>query len=243
MSQAVNKPSSGKKQILFVFPLVYQPQKDNFSGKFKVLSRWYNGHIFALSGGRQRNAAVSDFLFHSEKSGGGAASQFLRGLWIQVIVPLRLFWGKSQVSAVIAYDPFRSGLAALLLKYLLRCKLIVEENGEYYGDFERSEPGRTFATKWVMGLLFRLSLRSADAIKVLNASQEAFYRRFVPHKRIYRFPSFVATEYFQSLPSYQGDYLLSVGYPFYRKGVDVLIEAFKLIAEEHKRVKLRIMGY
>ena len=243
MSQEKAVPSLNKPQILLMFPLVYRPQKENVAKRFALLSRWYSGHIFALSGGRQRNVAVSDFLFHSEKSGGGSVSRFFCGLWIQVIVPLKLLWGRSHVSVVIAYDPFRCGLAALVLKYLLRCKMIVEVNGEFQGDYERNEPGQTYTSKLLKNLLLNLTLRCADGIRVLNADQEAHYRRLLPRKSLYRFPDFVATEYFASLACHQGDYLLSIGHPFHRKGVDVLIEAFKRIAESHPKVSLRIMGH
>lgn len=232
--------SAPKTQILFLFPLMYRPQNYNVAKRFSLLSRWHGGHIFALSGGRQRNIPVADFLFHSEKFEKGAANRFFQGLWIQVIVPLQLLWGKSKVSAVVAYDPYRSGLAALILKYVLRCKMIVELNGDYH----RVEPGgRSVISRVLMRFLFNLALHGADAIKVLNVDQETFCRRYVPRKTTYRFPSFVATEYFQSLESFQGDYLLSVGYPFDLKGMDVLIAAFKIIAEKHQRTSLRIMGY
>jgi glycosyltransferase involved in cell wall biosynthesis len=92
-------------------------------------------------------------------------------------------------------------------------------------------------------LLLKLTLRCADGIRVLNADQETYYRRHFPTRSFYRFPDFVATEYFESLESYQGDYLLSVGHPYHRKGVDTLIEAFKRIAEKHPDISLRIMGY
>jgi glycosyltransferase involved in cell wall biosynthesis len=236
-------PALLKPQILLIFPLIYRPQKDNVAKRFELLSQWYRGHIFALSGGRQRNIVVSDFLFHSESSEGGAAKKILRGLWIQVILPLRLLWGKSRVSAVIAYDPFRSGLNALILKYLLRCKLIIEVNGEFQGDYEKNEPGQNIFSVLLRNLLLKLTLRCSDGIRVLNVDQEKYYRRLFPTKHFYRFPDFVATEYFESLVCSQGNYLLSVGQPFHRKGVDILIEAFKRVADSHPNASLRIMGY
>ncbi len=239
MSQEIGTTPLQKTQILYIFPLVYRPLKINVAKRFALLSQWYNGHIFALSGGKQRNLPVSDFLFHSERSGNNAVTRLFLGVWVQFVVPLQLLWGKSQVGAVIAYDPYRSGLAALVLKYMLRTKLIVELNGDYH----RTEPARTYASKVFMRRLFNLVLRGADAIRVLNTDQEAFYRRLLPHTSIYRFPDFVATGYFQSLASHQGDYLLSIGHPFDLKGVDVLIEAFRRVAEKHQQVQLRIMGY
>jgi glycosyltransferase involved in cell wall biosynthesis len=228
-----------KAQILFLFPLVYRPLKINVAKRFGLLSHWYKGHIFSLSGERQRNVPVADFFFHSEKFGSGSAKRALLGMWVQIIVPLRFLWGRSRVSAVLAYDPYRSGLAALILKYLLRTKMIVELNGDYH----RVRPRRTDVSKVLMRGLFNLVLGRADAVKVVNADQESFCRTLLPRKPIYRFPDFAATEYFESLESYQGDYLLSVGQPFDLKGMDVLIAAFKRIAEKHPRMSLRIMGY
>lgn len=239
MDQEKQEGSGHKKQILFLFPLIYRPQKDNVARQFSLLSRWYQGHIFALSGGKQRDVPVADFLFHSEKSGEGAISRFLLGLWFQVVTPFKLLRGKSPVGAAIAYDPFRSGLAGLFLKYLLRCKLIVEINGDHH----QAEPGRKRISWMLTRFLLNTVLHGADAMKVLNADQEMYCRRHFPHKPVYRFPAFVATKYFLSLETYQGNYLLSVGYPFDLKGMDVLIEAFRRIAEKHQAARLRIMGY
>jgi glycosyltransferase involved in cell wall biosynthesis len=243
MSHENASSSLQKPKIVLIFPLIYRPQKDNVAKRFALLSQWYSGHIFTLSGSKQRNVAVSDFLFHSEKHEGSAVLRLFRGLWIQVIVPLQLLWGKSRVSAVIAYDPYRSGLAALLLKYLLRCKMIIEVNGEFQGDYERNEPGQTRVSIRLRGLLLKLTLGHADGIRVLNADQEMYYRRLLPAKPFFRFPDFVPTEYFESLKCHQGEYFLSIGQPFHRKGVDVLIEAFKRVAEKYPRASLRIMGY
>jgi glycosyltransferase involved in cell wall biosynthesis len=240
MSLEPHNSSIFKKQVVFLFPLKYRPQKFDTAGQFALLSRWYGGHIFALSGRRQRNIPVADFFFHSEKVVSGAVNRFFRGLWIQVIVPLRLSWGRSRVCVVIAYDPYRSGVAALMLKCVLRCKMIVEMNGDYH----RAElSGRNDISHVVKRFIFGLTLHVADAVKVLNVDQETFCRRHLPRTAIYRFPAFVATEYFESLESYQGNYLLSVGYPFDLKGMDVLIAAFRQISEKHPQIGLRIMGY
>lgn len=226
-----------KTQLLFLFPLMYRPQKANVASQFSLLSRWHGGHIFALSGGKQRHVPVGDFFFHSEKYEKGAVNRFFKGLWIQIVVPLRLLWGRTRISAVVSYDPYRSGLAALILKFVLRCKMIIELNGDYH----RVEPGGRGQA--IMRRLFNLTLGCADAIKVLNVDQESFCRKAFPRQAIYRIPPFVATEYFQSLEISQGDYLLSIGQPFDLKGMDVLIAAFKTIAEKHPRISLRIMGY
>ena len=88
-----------------------------------------------------------------------------------------------------------------------------------------------------------MTLLGCDGIKVLNKDQQEFYKQRFPQKPIFKFPDFVASRYFESLESHQGDYLLSVGFPFELKGMDLLILAFRSIAARHPQIHLRIMGY
>lgn len=231
--------SAERSQLVFIYPLIYRPQKVNVAVEFKRLSEWYRGHIFALSGAKQRSVDVFEFEFHSERYPTSAPLRFLMGLWIQMVVPLRLLWNSSPVVAVVAYDPYRSGVAALALKVLLGSKMIVQLNGDYH----RTEPSQRPGLRRLMGAVLKFVMRRTDAIKVLNADQEQYCRITFPDVPVFRFPAFVATDYFMSLESYQGDYLLSVGHPYDLKGMDVLIKAFKQISHRHPGISLRIMGY
>jgi glycosyltransferase involved in cell wall biosynthesis len=228
-----------RPEILFLFPLVYRPEKDNFGKKFAQLAKWYRCYIFTLSGSKCRNVPHSGFLFNSEIFPTRRISRIVSGLWIQVGVPIGMFLGKRSVSVVIAYDPFRSGLSALVLKYLLRCKLIVELNGDYH----RTEPGKNSLNRKLMRVISQVVLSRADAIKVLNADQEQYCKRCFSDRPLFRFPPYVATDYFRSLECHQGRYLLSIGHPFDLKGMDVLIVAFLKVSEKFPQFSLRIMGH
>jgi len=230
---------SSRRRIVFLFSLIYRPLDANFIGRFALLSKWYTGHIFALSGAKQRELPVSDFLFHSEETVGNTLRRIARWMKIQIVAPIRMLSGRQKIDLVVAYDPYRCGLAALILKYVLRCKMIVEVNG----DNHTNEAGGAFAGNAVQRWTSRLVLNKADAIRVLNFSQEDYYRRHFPKARLFRLPDYVATSYFTALETLQGDALLSVGMPFHRKGIDVLIKAFLRIADKHPRATLRIMGY
>jgi glycosyltransferase involved in cell wall biosynthesis len=129
------------------------------------------------------------------------------------------------------------------LSRALAAKLIVELNGEYHTDYQMKEDGRNPVKAGLMRRVLDLVLRSADAVKVLNASQEAFVRARYPGKPVYRFFAFTATTYFRALPTYDGGYLLSVGHPFHTKGMDVLIQAFRRVLQTHPTARLRIMGH
>src|SRR5205807_898962 len=99
------------------------------------------------------------------------------------------------------------------------------------------------AKSWLMRRVLDFVLRSADAVKVLNAGQAAFIASRYPGKPIHRFFAFTATKCFSALPTYDGGYFLSVGHPFHRKGIDVLIRAFQHVLQASPTTRLRIMGY
>ena len=225
-------------KLVFLLPLVWRPLKESFAKRFLLLSKSCNGHIFTLSGSRCRDLPIGNFLFNAAPAGAALITRWAHYLWVQLLLPLWLLSGR-RPELIIAYDPYSSGLAGAILKTLLRTKLIVEVNGDYH----ISEPSKSFPKRWIMHLLFLISIRCANGVKVLNKSQEKHVRRLAPSQRVYRFPDFTAVGFFRALQCYQGNYLLSVGYPFHLKGMDILIKAFQQISERHPTFRLRIMGY
>ena len=169
-----------------------------------------------------------------------------------VALPLWRLRRRGPIDVVVTYDPYGSGIPGLILKTLLGAKLIVQIMGDYHrldpndellGEYGKLRKTGGAVKKFVMKIVFRLCVAAADAIKVLNRDQERFVRARWPKKTVYRFADFAATGYFGSLTTFEGDYLLAVGHPFHRKGVDVLIRAFARIADRHPHMHLRILGY
>jgi glycosyltransferase involved in cell wall biosynthesis len=176
----------------------------------------------------------------------------VNALWVKICLPLWLLWRGPRVHAIIAWDPYASGLVGVTLKLLLHTKLILHIVGDYHklepsdellGHDGQLKPSGSAVKKRLMRLAFRMSLSCSDVVKVVNSSLEEFVTQHYPAKPLNRFPCFVATEYFQSLEHHKGDYLLAVGYPFHRKGIDVLIQAFRLISDRHPTISLRIIGH
>lgn len=225
--------------LIFLFPAEYRPLKANFARQFELLSESGRGYIFTACNARYRDLTIGNFRLYAARLGKSVVIRTLNRLWVQTVVPAWLLLGRFRVDAVVAHDPYASGLAGIILKLLFRSRLIVEIPGDYH----RWEPATGILKRWMFQLLLHCAVGCADAIQVLNTDQEEFLRRRYPTKPIFRFPAFVATGYFRALESYQGDYLLAVGYPFDLKGMDVLIRAFRRIADKHPAKRLRIMGY
>jgi glycosyltransferase involved in cell wall biosynthesis len=228
--------------LIFLFPRVWTPEKEGFARRFHLLSSFAHGDIFTPTGKYRRGDALGRFRLFSEPQGRSftrwSFMRFIVRLRLQLLLPLRLH-RRGSVDAVIAYDPYASGLNGILLKWLLRTRLIIELNGDYH----EHRPGTNPLKKWLMQRLLMYSLRRADAVKVLNRSQEKFVRSCAPGKPVFRFCSFVADHFFRSLATHDGGYLLSVGYPFESKGVGELVQAFRKLAVDHPDLALRIMGH
>lgn len=223
--------------LIFLFPLIWRPEKENFAQRFRLLSSFAHGDIFTLAAYHKHGDALGRFRLFSEPQRSRLGRLFLM-LRLQLLLPLRLH-RRGSVDAVIAYDPYSSGLHGIILKWLLGARLVIELNGDYH----EQPPGSNSLKKWIMQRLFLFSLRRADAVKVLNRHQEQFVRRYVPGKPVFRFCDFVADGFFRSLETYDGGYFLTVGFPFESKGVGELVQAFRKLAVDHPTLTLRIMGH
>jgi glycosyltransferase involved in cell wall biosynthesis len=238
--------------LLFLFPEIYKPLKVNCSGEFARLSASCTGYIFTLCSEAYRDLPISEFRLYSGRITSSSIGKLIRRLWIQTVFALWVLLRGPRIHAIVTWDPYTSGLSGVLLKFVLRTKLIVQIVGDYHrmdptedtvGDPRAQNRILKHIKKALMRSILRITVSLADAVKVINKDLERFVRSTYPNKLVYRFPCYVADGYFQSLPTIQGEYLLSIGHPFYRKGVDVLIRAFRLIEGRHPRMRLRIMGY
>lgn len=219
--------------------MVFRPEKPNFALRFQSLAHRARGSIFSPSGERRRAEPVGPFLFNSDREPANLLGRILARMRLQVWLPLRLLWLQDRPDFIIAYDPFSSGVNGVLLKWFLRAKLVVEINGDHH----EVRSGTRKVKRWLRRAAMWMTLSQADAIKVLNTSQERYFRERYPKTPVYRFMDFVAESYFRRLDTEEGDYFLSVGHPFHYKGVAELIEAFHLVVQRFPNMRLHLMGY
>lgn len=228
-------------RLVFLYPLVHRPLRASFTDLFERLSTGCLGHILAISTSFHRDVRLGRFRLYAGPAGSNALGRVASWARLQIGLPLMLL-RREGADAIVAYDPYASGVAGLLLKRALRAKLIVELNGDYHTEYQMREAGNRIKG-YLMRRTFELVLRWADAVKVLNGSQEAFVRNRYPGKPVYRFFAFTATSSFVALPTYDGGYFLSVGHPFHTKGMDILIQAFRRVLEAYPTARLRLMGH
>lgn len=145
---------------------------------------------------------------------------------------------------IVTYDPLKMGILGVLLSKMSGAKLIVEVNGDYadrnnYID-EKNGFKRFFKRKAYVAIAKRV-LKRATGIKLLFDSQIDFCRSSLKNTTIMRFPDFVDIEPFEK--SGEKKVILVAGFPFFRKGIDLLIEAFKNLSDKHPDWSLKILGH
>ena len=174
--------------------------------------------------------------------------------------PLGFFWylgyylrvglalSKSQgaFDAIVAYGPFRCAIAGWIISRLTGAKLIIEVPGPPTEGFifERGLWARFklhAARMYVPYLLHRaqgLRLYYPSQLEGLDGGK--FPPAFV-------FPDLVPVSLIDSMEEVRkngdGRYILFLGFPFNRKGVDILIKSFNKISSNHPEVSLKVVGY
>jgi glycosyltransferase involved in cell wall biosynthesis len=133
-----------------------------------------------------------------------------------------------------------------ILKLIFKCKLIVELNNSDLGTAIEMEMGQGLLTKikiFAANKTRAIVLANVDGIKLLTENQRGNLEQKYHAKKVYCFHDFVPTNYFTDAPKKMEPYILFVGYPFYRKGIDLLIEAFTGIADEFPEMELWLIGH
>ena len=148
---------------------------------------------------------------------------------------------------IVAYSHMTTGIIAGLLKLLTRGKLIIEiaTSPQFVYLTDRPRPSwRDRLMHLYSDVCLHLSMLLSNRAHFLYPGQLATYpllrtmpnsvfHEFVPVSRIDRNSGAAAAEPF----------ILMVGAPWYLKGADLLIEAFKRISPDFPSMTLKILGY
>ena len=141
----------------------------------------------------------------------------------------------------MAYGTNTPAFAATILKWITGCKLIVEIPGVPEDAFRYEAPTDGALKRFFADRLLYFCGHACDCFKLLYPWQLQKYPS-LKRKAFAVFHDFVPISCIR-LPTAVDKYILCIGHPWYRKGLDVLIRAFKSIAHNYPNYRLKLMGY
>lgn len=216
--------------------------QDSFELRLTLLSEQFEGLVLTSSGAAE-TLQIGNFVVIALRFPGkrGFAHRLAFASAATRIVLEERIAGRSP-DLIVTYDPLLTGLVGVLIAPLAASKLVTEVNGDYTAPAnhwdERSGKVREARRQLYMAIE-RFVLKRSNGIKLLYETQ---VDKFMPLKaEIAAFPGFVNLYPFGNLEEQK--VILSVGFPFYVKGMDVLISAFKSITDKHPDWQLKILGW
>jgi glycosyltransferase involved in cell wall biosynthesis len=151
------------------------------------------------------------------------------------------FTGKHDV--IVSYGTQCSGLVALIISLLLRVPFVVIVAGNPYARCESLSYEATSLSRFktlIQQSISKLVIRRANHLQLLYPTQIKQWER--SKNNISIFHDYASIE--SIVPSNESDkYILFLGYPWYLKGVDILIKAFNKISSDFPDYKLKIVGW
>lgn len=239
------------KTILF---LQTGPAMPDLTGKIKskyhYFSKYYSGLIISPVASSNymglKKIAKFDFfpfIYYT----GNAFIRNIRYIY-NVLACVLKYKIKKRIDVIVSPNPLLCGLISLILKKITGAKAIVEVNGNFEAAFKFGREGERYPKKidrlkhLISGTIISFVLKRADSVKLVYKEQ------LVPlglqnKVKATSFPNFVSINSFISAAKSDQGYILLLGYPWYLKGVDILIKAFNQISDSYPNMKLKVVGW
>jgi glycosyltransferase involved in cell wall biosynthesis len=250
--------ATGRKyKVLFIGPGPVPPSRDPRKNLHFHISEFCEGDFISKHWGSPKDYqgrsltdlydTLGSFRYHATFS--DKIPRALRPAWEFTYLlrkGLQLSRDRGPFDAIVAYGPFTFAIVGWLLRRRTGARLVIEVPGPPLGGYA-FERGRLNTIKarvartYVPGLL-----RGADALRLYYPSQleELPPAEYAP---AFVFPDLVAVSAIASLAGEGGNrdgrYALFMGHPFERKGVDVLLKAFRAIRPRYPDLSLKVVGY
>ena len=247
--------STKKHAILYLCPGPMPPEFDEEVSNFYLLSNYVQGYILNPIGERKRDITLPDTLgnFKIVYSYGEfykkfAPYRFFCGLFFYIVTALKVFYFREKYSVVFSRGGTRTGLAALIIAKITGAKIIVEFIGVPQKGFMFDRSDRGLFSKIKLRASFfleRFVAERADRVKLMYPTQleHVDYKIKAP---ISVFHDYIASDFLAELAGQEhasSKIIQFVGFPWYLKGVDVLIKAFNRLSNEYPDFRLQILGY
>lgn len=229
--------------------IYYDPTLIQEQEKYAMLSEKYGGLIFTVA----HEKAFRRFPMGRFRVQGIFLPELIRNIplirnavFLVYVFSKSIFHqlGKNPFDVIIACDPFKTGILAFVISKLTGTKYIIDVVGVPLKSFQY-ESGNKGIGKVIKNSIVKyiapFVLNHANAIKLLYDKQLEYLNGFHDTGKTFCFHEFVPIRYFKPGPDKR--YILFLGYPWFLKGVDILIKAFNRISGEFPDHLLKIVGH
>lgn len=234
-----------KTKLLFLFPGPKYYLQSTLGKRFQSLSEKYEGTIFTTPHGdcpRLASFAVRTVAYQY-------TSQLKHNIYYLIgAIKLARELKNEGVDIVVSYDPLVTGLVSYIVSRYLGAKLIVEINGDFtHPAIYHEQKSKLSASikKFIFKAIAKFVIHRSNGVKLLYKSQIDWVDMKNYKGQILVAPDFVDIEPFiKSVNKFEeSNTILVIGFPFYIKGIDIIIEAFKSIEAEFPHWHLKILGW
>ena len=242
-----NTQAAAGEPAAHLFKIVPGPtyRSSDFEPTLRLLSERFTGELWSW-GSYHADTTFGRMRLRVVKAGSRARGlnhlRFARAV-LRRARELRLA-GAPRPLVVTSYDPFVSGLLSWRVAQMLGGSFVCEVNGDY-GDPDNFAHIRSPAWARLRAVQARVLgsfvLRRAHAVRLLFDGQLKSFVTLDPRTIVRRFFDLSFADSFYEGP--EEPIVLSAGFPFERKGVDILARAFASIAGEFPQWQLVVIGH
>ena len=242
-------------RVLYLSPSPKPPPKTPQKNQFFYLSRYFSGDLLSPTWWGKNpenlklideiNFAMGNFKYHPTFS--KRLPRIIKIFWnfiFYVFQGCYLHYFKKKYDVIITYGAYTTALAGCLIKVLTGAKLIVEITGFPRAYLFKSEKiNITDRINYALSILIAsIAINLSDHLHLLCPDQLKGFM-IVKNKPKSISHDFTPINTIKPLVELPDKYILLLGFPWYLKGVDILIKAFKIISDEFPEYRLKIVGH
>lgn len=244
------KRNVSKPRLLFLGGGLFYPHSIPNQEKFRAISDYFDGEILAPIIGTTDIRNIGGYRLNTYTY--IQNSSILRNIYVFVSILVRglgMSLARGRFDVVVSPNPLGTALAGLLLARLTGAKLVVEVNGNFESAFKYGREGQVEVTRmdrlkdWLSGIVIPFTLYRASVVKLVYGRQLDPLEIDQDRVRSVAFPNFVPIHRFIKSEKGDGKYILLMGFPWYLKGVDILIRAFNGVSPDFPEYGLKVVGW